>query len=510
MASQRTFYRSEEFSDIQVQLVAADDRHRTIKRRRTESAADASDARLAVVVIDVFPAHKVELSKASDVLEMMVNRLDGGRPLQLAIEPVQLDAARCMFALIYQVPDTHDHSMGRLNQAGLLHLALLAEEFGLPDITSSAVESLENCKFDADLIAAFWSLPAWPDVLLPLMPSLVKRKMNSQDGDPQEAVQRLVVHVLGDLEEVWTAADDAKRRLLLHLPMAALKLLLESKQLKVAAEDTVLFTVCAFVGLRPGWTRCHAPVIQDFKFPNVDWESRQKYKQAEAAVDWFEARMVLYKSADEQLELTQRQLAEVLGLVCLQRLSKLALSSVILQLPWLALLSWQSRRGIFPWLHHPLVDGLLKVNITRLPSLVKSWTFQVSASVADLKAASRQRRTRLPWFDKSADMAAFAGMGWSAGFWPYLDTCSGGGAVGQGDKEGDEEQQQQQQQEEEQPGGTGTGGLGLVVGIGGWNNFFNLSIERWKQEWCDDDWNSKAMPDDLGKVAALVTITVAQ
>jgi hypothetical protein len=53
-------------------------------------------------------------------------------------------------------------------------------------------------------------------------------------------VQRLLVLALGDLEAVW--ADMQLKPLLLGLPLPAMQLLLSSRRLRVASEDTVLCT----------------------------------------------------------------------------------------------------------------------------------------------------------------------------------------------------------------------------------------------------------------------------
>uniref|UniRef100_A0A383VJQ4 BACK domain-containing protein n=1 Tax=Tetradesmus obliquus TaxID=3088 RepID=A0A383VJQ4_TETOB len=70
-------------------------------------------------------------------------------------------------------------------------------------------------------------------------------------ADRGSRVQRMLLAVLGDLEAVWR--DEQLQALLLQLPLPAAQLLLSSDDLRVASEDTVLYTATKYVkALQPG------------------------------------------------------------------------------------------------------------------------------------------------------------------------------------------------------------------------------------------------------------------
>jgi hypothetical protein len=64
-----------------------------------------------------------------------------------------------------------------------------------------------------------------------------------------QRVQGMLLAVLGDLEAVWE--DTQLQELLLRLPLPAVELLLASDQLRVASEDTVLYTANKYVAAVP-------------------------------------------------------------------------------------------------------------------------------------------------------------------------------------------------------------------------------------------------------------------
>lgn len=95
-----------------------------------------------------------------------------------------------------------------------LHVALLADRWGLPVLSSAVVDALEWEGPDVSEAATeqLLSLQAVPDIILTLLESVVLR-------------------LLGDLEAVW--ADPVARARLLSIAPRAMKALLSSDELKV-------------------------------------------------------------------------------------------------------------------------------------------------------------------------------------------------------------------------------------------------------------------------------------
>jgi hypothetical protein len=106
----------------------------------------------------------------------------------------------------------------------------------------------------AAALEALAGLPAWPTRLLQLVPVIMQHTLCCNKNtaglaairaaDTGNRVQQLLLAVLGDLEAVW--ADKQLKDLLLGLPLPAMQLLLSSDQLRVAAEDTVLYTMVMY------------------------------------------------------------------------------------------------------------------------------------------------------------------------------------------------------------------------------------------------------------------------
>jgi hypothetical protein len=108
------------------------------------------------------------------------------------------------------------------------------------------------------------SLSAWPSCLLPVIRSLSYSAFSDPDfdaaGDSSSSssitagIRDVLVSALGDLEAVWR--DLQLMEVLLSLPLSAMQLLLSSDRLRVASEDTVLFTASMYA-----WRAGDAPMM---------------------------------------------------------------------------------------------------------------------------------------------------------------------------------------------------------------------------------------------------------
>jgi hypothetical protein len=121
----------------------------------------------------------------------------------------------------------------------LLQAAVLADKWQVPDVSTRALRVLqENFPPSTELIHKFLQLPAVPTFLLPLFGSVMRACIGNKGKGAIESVagmaegaKRLLLSVLGDMEEVM--GDAALKRALLALPLHAVELLLSSDDLKV-------------------------------------------------------------------------------------------------------------------------------------------------------------------------------------------------------------------------------------------------------------------------------------
>lgn len=171
-------------------------------------------------------------------------------------------AAVAVIAAMYGVPNAfsslgQDQLVWTVKYADMLQMSAIAER-AAQALQAAAAAAADG--FSAKTLTALGQLPAWPNCLLPLLPAVAKlaEDSNSQpaaaDGSSssgsgssiakQRSIQRVLVTVLGDLEEVWQ--QQRLQTLLLELPLPAIKLLLSSDQLSVHSEDTVLYTAAKY------------------------------------------------------------------------------------------------------------------------------------------------------------------------------------------------------------------------------------------------------------------------
>lgn len=143
-----------------------------------------------------------------------------------------------------------------LPQQQLVQVVVYGDRLQVEAATKAAMQRLEAAQrstagLRAGTVQALVALPAWPACLLPLLPAVARKATYSTDelSQEQQQVQRALVAVLGNLEEVL--ADGELRLKLQNLPLPALQLLLASDQLQVESEDTVLYTAQRWLGSEP-------------------------------------------------------------------------------------------------------------------------------------------------------------------------------------------------------------------------------------------------------------------
>jgi hypothetical protein len=167
----------------------------------------------------------------------------------------QLPAAEAVIAALYGVPD----AITFLEPAQQVTAAVLADRLGAAAVAKQAVQLLKAAAeaeqgLAAAAIEALASLSAWPGCCYPLLLPVLKTAACCADrlveladiaaADTSSRAQHMLLAVLGNLEAVWR--DEQLQELLLQLPLPAMQLLLSSDDLRVASEDTVLYTASRY------------------------------------------------------------------------------------------------------------------------------------------------------------------------------------------------------------------------------------------------------------------------
>jgi hypothetical protein len=154
---------------------------------------------------------------------------------------------------MYQVPD----AISTLQQQHLVQAVVIADMLQVEHVAQQALQALSIAAgapqgLAAETLRALASLEAWPAGLKQLLPSLVKNSACCRDStaaikaaDAGGSVQNMLVGALGDLQGVWSSAEE--KALLLVLPLPAMQLLLSSDLVRVPSEDTVLYTAAQYV-----------------------------------------------------------------------------------------------------------------------------------------------------------------------------------------------------------------------------------------------------------------------
>jgi hypothetical protein len=179
----------------------------------------------------------------------------------------QLPAAEAVIAALYDVLD----ALSSLQQQQLVDAVFIADKLGAPKVAQRAVDALtaaaEQAEEGQGLTAAtqeaLAGLSSWPLCLQPLLLPVIRHASCCDAGltdlaaivaaDTGSRVQRMLLAVLGDLEAVWR--DEQLQKLLRSLSLPALQLLLSSDDLRVASEDTILYTATKCVAALPSSAR---------------------------------------------------------------------------------------------------------------------------------------------------------------------------------------------------------------------------------------------------------------
>jgi hypothetical protein len=157
---------------------------------------------------------------------------------------------------MYLVPD----AVSGLQQQHLVQVVVIAEMLQVEYVGQQALQALSAAAaaeqgLAPEMLSAMASLDTWPAGLEKQLPSLVENTACCKDSaadlaaikaaDAGDSVQNMLVGALGDLQGVWSSADE--KALLLALPLPAMQLLLSSDLVRVPSEDTVLYTAAQYV-----------------------------------------------------------------------------------------------------------------------------------------------------------------------------------------------------------------------------------------------------------------------
>ena len=166
----------------------------------------------------------------------------GTQELEILLEDESHQAcAEAMFAVMYEVPGVLEQQ----DQPTLVLMTMLALQHDIPRVATAAIQKLSAAELTPDGLQALCDLPAWPSPMYPLLEKAIQAKLSSEDEGQKAAAQKMLVCAFVDLEEVWTETDDARRNMLVGLSKDALLLLLQSAEVKVASEDTILYTIAS-------------------------------------------------------------------------------------------------------------------------------------------------------------------------------------------------------------------------------------------------------------------------
>lgn len=231
-------------------------------------------------------------SGADDAARSEATATAGRRPqLHLTIDKVeQLPAAEAVVAALYGVPN----GLRDLELPQLVDAVVIADRIGAPAVVEQAALDLTfavSAKSLTLVLEALSALPAWPACLQPvLLPVLQRANLPDMPAADVSRVLCMLLAVLGDVEAAW--ADRQLQELLLALPLPALQLLLSSDRLRVASEDTVLYTASKYVaaqqegGKRIAAQAALAPLVRAPHLSGFCLAGRTFRSGADLLVEW--------------------------------------------------------------------------------------------------------------------------------------------------------------------------------------------------------------------------------
>jgi hypothetical protein len=157
---------------------------------------------------------------------------------------------------MYQVPD----AISSLPKQHLVQAVVIAEMLQVDNVARQALQALSTAAgapqgLASAALRAMASLEAWPAGLKKLLLLVVEKTACCKDStadlaaikaaDAGGSVHNMLVGAIGDLQAVWSSAEE--KALLLALPLPAMQLLLSSDLVRVPSEDTVLYTAAQYV-----------------------------------------------------------------------------------------------------------------------------------------------------------------------------------------------------------------------------------------------------------------------
>jgi hypothetical protein len=145
----------------------------------------------------------------------------------------------------------HDEDLFReLSQQDLVAAVVYGDQLAIPRAVELGMQLLKEAASSpggctVECCRALAAVPIWPTCMLPLLPLMTAQYGPDSPSEQQQLHHGVLLSALGNLEAVWD--DKQLQEMLLALPLPAAELLLSSNQLRVASEDTVLYTAVSMV-----------------------------------------------------------------------------------------------------------------------------------------------------------------------------------------------------------------------------------------------------------------------
>lgn len=144
-----------------------------------------------------------------------------------------------MLQVLYAVKSLPE-LLSERSQEQLLQVALLADMWQIPKVSTAAVDVLASTASMTDTaVDMFLSLQAHPACILPLLKSLPPTCFEAA-GQHTVKAKHILLSNFGDLEAVW--ADPALQEVLLGLRLPAMDLLLSFDELKASVWPATVAT----------------------------------------------------------------------------------------------------------------------------------------------------------------------------------------------------------------------------------------------------------------------------
>lgn len=138
-------------------------------------------------------------------------------------------------------------ALSQLRPRDMVQAVLLADMWRVDSslVVVPGCSILQACSEWAEVLQALAAVPALPEFLLPVVAAVCKAWTRSALGAHADTMETLLLNTFGNLEAAWQQQETRCR--LLALPPGCMLLLMQSSNLKVVSEDTVLFTVEAYI-----------------------------------------------------------------------------------------------------------------------------------------------------------------------------------------------------------------------------------------------------------------------